>query len=358
MRSRWEGRGASACTSWHGHRGRASQPGATWRRAGCNPRRRRMSLDGEDRVCLTRLAVNIIVLLGDCDSHKFKFSNIHASQPHQLPPPPTPLPPSRHRRRRRCRPVITAAGKKDCHLSRSALPAVAPAFACPATATMMASGALPAEPVVALDELVGDEARRHPLEMAVETIVEVSSHNRRVQQQTGGWQQRQARQSSSTPPPHPVQAFAGSRSLDPPTAFLAKEGHRREYVCALVGLYRSMHPYLLHETHNCASVAFVREVPEAAPAAAGAAGEGGEGEAGGPGGVPARVNSSRAASSANMERPKVAGTAARSFGGGAAAADPEQLREAVRRGSVSELLALGASRPEAGGLKLGGPWAA
>jgi hypothetical protein len=43
---------------------------------------------------------------------------------------------------------------------------------------MMASGALPVEPVVALDELVGDEARRHPLELAVETIVEVSSHAR------------------------------------------------------------------------------------------------------------------------------------------------------------------------------------
>jgi hypothetical protein len=50
----------------------------------------------------------------------------------------------------------------------------------------------------------------------------------------------------------------------------------------------------------------------------------------------------------------VAGSAASSFCGGAAAADPEQLREAVHSGSVGKLLALDASRPEAGGLELGG----
>lgn len=42
----------------------------------------------------------------------------------------------------------------------------------------MEAGAHPAEPIICLDDLQSEEALRHPLEQAVETVVEVRRRRR------------------------------------------------------------------------------------------------------------------------------------------------------------------------------------
>ena len=127
---------------------------------------------------------------------------------------------------------------------------------------------------------------------------------------------------------------------------------------ALVSLCRSLSRYELHATHNCACVALVKEVP--APALAATAGEEESGEAacGGGSGVGHQQGAtiSRAKASGDARGPEAAGSSVSSQNGQngqEAAAGAEQLREAMRRGSVSELLELGVPRPEAGGLRWG-----
>ena len=122
---------------------------------------------------------------------------------------------------------------------------------------------------------------------------------------------------------------------------------------ALVTLCLSLNQYALLEIRNGTCVALVKEVSAPAPAAMEGEEEAGEAACGGGNGVVGHqqeVTNGRAEVSANLEGPKAADSAAGSPGGQAAGAGAEQLREAMRRGSVSELLELGVPRLEAGGL--------
>ncbi|PRW57650.1 GNAT family N-acetyltransferase [Chlorella sorokiniana] len=80
----------------------------------------------------------------------------------------------------------------------------------------MEAGAHPAEPIICLDDLQSKEAMLHPLEQAVETVVE---------------------------------AFVESE----PVRFFARPGHEREYMRVLLAMLRSELQYEVHESGDFGS---------------------------------------------------------------------------------------------------------
>ncbi|KAI7844076.1 hypothetical protein COHA_002220 [Chlorella ohadii] len=184
----------------------------------------------------------------------------------------------------------------------------------------MEAGAHPAEPIICLDDLQSEEALRHPLEQAVETVVE---------------------------------AFVDSE----PVRYLARPGHEQEYMRAVLRLSRSEQQYEVHEAGDFGCVALVHEVPPpaaAAPSESGGESEDSEDDAAGTAGAEGAEAgrhppppTSRAEASANVEPaakhdlPKAAG------GSGSLRYDSVQLRAAAEDGSLDALMAMGVPRLEA-----------